>query len=350
MRSPSCSELPAPPAGKSGWPWTPGAPQSGLPAQAKPAETETGWPRITIVTPSYNQERYLEEAIRSVLLQDYPDIEYFVIDGGSTDGSQAIIRRYEKFLAGWQSAPDRGQSHAVNTGFAQASGQIYAFLNSDDRYEPGALRAVAENFRLGHSWVVGQVLCLSEGKNIGLVPQCPAESFTEWFLTCPVSQPGSFWAADLHRAAGPFREDLACVFDYEYWLRLRFDLEVEPAVIDRTLSAYRLHAESKSTRLGDAFAREAKSVRLPYRHRLSRAQRSWLWLVRRHRKARWHGSRVVPLFRERRYSAAAVQLFKAWITWPLLPFDRGVVLAARQWAGNYPTAPAFPDLMRDWDD
>ncbi|RPH92435.1 MAG: glycosyltransferase, partial [Lysobacterales bacterium] len=118
MRCPGLNELPPPPAGRSGWPWTAETPPPGA------ADASADWPRITIVTPSFNQAEYIEETIRSVLLQGYPDLEYYVIDGGSTDGSADIIRKYAQYLAGWASEPDRGQSHALNKGFARASGQV----------------------------------------------------------------------------------------------------------------------------------------------------------------------------------------------------------------------------------
>jgi glycosyltransferase involved in cell wall biosynthesis len=98
------------------------------------------------VTPSFNQGDYLEEAIRSVLLQGYPNLNYIVIDGGSEDHSREVIQRYEDWISHWESEPDEGQSHALNKGFARADGELYAYLNSDDLYEPGALFAVAEAF------------------------------------------------------------------------------------------------------------------------------------------------------------------------------------------------------------
>ena len=117
------------PIAKSGWPWT------------KDSETHllhmpdgAPWPKISIVTPSYNQAQYLEETIRSVLLQNHPNLEYIIIDDGSTDRSVEIIKKYSKYLTYWESVTDRGQSHAVNKGFQSSTGEIMAWLNSDENY------------------------------------------------------------------------------------------------------------------------------------------------------------------------------------------------------------------------
>src|SRR5262249_45830023 len=126
---------------KAGWPWA--AEIQNFPQMMSDGRN---WPRISIVTPSYNQGRYIEETIRSVLLQGYPNLEYIIIDGGSTDETIEIIERYHDGLTFWSSEPDNGQSHALNKGFARATGQILAWINSDDMYLPGAFARIATAF------------------------------------------------------------------------------------------------------------------------------------------------------------------------------------------------------------
>ena len=138
MRCPRLHELPPPPAGKSGWPWT--VETSPLPDRMP---DRSAWPLISIVTPSYNREEFLEETIRSVLLQGYPGLEFFVIDGGSSDHSVEIIRKYEKWLSGWVSEKDRGEYHAINKGLPRCTGDLITFHNSDDFYLPGAFEDAA---------------------------------------------------------------------------------------------------------------------------------------------------------------------------------------------------------------
>ena len=138
MRCPRLDELPIPPEGKIGWPWTE---QSEPLPDKMPDGSE--WPQISIVTPSYNQGQFIEETIRSVLLQGYPNLEFIIIDGGSTDNSVEIIKKYAPWFSSWVSEPDNGQSHALNKGFRMVTGSLIGWQNSDDYYHSQAFMEVA---------------------------------------------------------------------------------------------------------------------------------------------------------------------------------------------------------------
>ena len=209
-------------------------------------------PTITVVTPSFEQRRYVEQTIESVLGQDYPGLEHLVVDGGSTDGTVELLERYAGRLS-YVSEADRGQSHALNKGMARAGGEVLAFLNSDDVYEPGALRAVGEHFARnpGSVWVTGRCRTIdSEGREI----RRPITAYKNAWLRLGsyralqvvnyVSQPATFWRRRLWEEVGPFDESLAYAMDYDYWLRAgkRFRLDVLP----RYLASFRVHPSSKA--------------------------------------------------------------------------------------------------------
>ncbi|MCX6000590.1 MAG: glycosyltransferase family 2 protein, partial [Chloroflexi bacterium] len=137
MNYPALSELPPVPAGRTGWPWTEAGPL---------VQNNSTWPTVSIITPSFNQASFIEETIRSVLLQNYPALDYLVIDGGSNDGTVEILRRYEPWLR-WVSEPDQGQTDAINKGLRLAKGSVLAYLNSDDTYLAGTIHAVVEHFQ-----------------------------------------------------------------------------------------------------------------------------------------------------------------------------------------------------------
>ena len=144
IKTVTLDDLPAPPPGKTGWIWTE---QSNPLPPKMPDGTE--WPRISIVTPSYNQGHYIEETIRSILLQGYPNLEYIIIDGGSTDRSVEIIQKYASFLTYWVSEPDNGQTQAIDKGLAYCTGEIFNWVNSDDFLSRNALATIASAFTAG---------------------------------------------------------------------------------------------------------------------------------------------------------------------------------------------------------
>jgi glycosyltransferase involved in cell wall biosynthesis len=262
MRCPALEELPDPQPGKTGWPWTEETRQ--LPDRMPDGSP---WPRITIVTPSFNQGRFLEETIRSVLLQGYPDLEYRIIDGGSSDDSVKIIQKYGKFLSFWASEPDRGQSHAINKGFSKATGKLFGFLNSDDVYEPGALRTVAHCFSSSGTikpLLVAGECAFFENQSVTKIekPSWP-EKPIDFLQGSPLLQPATFWSRDLFTSLGGFDETLDFCFDGEFFLRIKVH-GTAPSLVPHRLARFREHPESKSRSQQKLFFEE--SVALTRKH------------------------------------------------------------------------------------
>jgi glycosyltransferase involved in cell wall biosynthesis len=204
---------------------------------------------VSIVTPSYNQAQYLEETIQSVLAQDYPRVEYLVVDGGSDDGSVEVIERYADRLAWWASEPDSGQAAALNKGFAHASGEILGWLSSDDTLLPGAVRRVVDELERDPETmlVYGEALFVDErgGEIFPLTPR-PFDVAT-MVRTCAnhVVQPGSLFRRRALELGGPLNEEAHYLFDFEFALRLAQAGGKVARISDR-LGTYRVHAESKS--------------------------------------------------------------------------------------------------------
>jgi hypothetical protein len=242
MRCPRLEELPPPPPGKTGWPWTEETPPLGAASGGA-----APWPRVSVVTPSYNQAQFVEETIRSVLLQGYPDLEYIVIDGGSTDGSAEIIRKYERWLAYRVSEPDRGQSDAINKGWRRATGEVWAWLNSDDVYLRRALERAASAFagRDGLVMVYGaSVLINGRGQVEGHL-NVPAFDLAELLRLNFVPQPSAFLRGRAVAEAGYLNEGLHLCMDYDLWLRVA--LRGEVAHVREALSAVRMHPQTKTS-------------------------------------------------------------------------------------------------------
>ena len=258
-RCPNLNDLPPPPGGKTGWPWTE---QSEL----LPATTVDGqlWPKISIVTPSYNQGRFIEECIRSVLLQGYPDLEYIIIDGGSTDETIDIIKKYEPWLAYWESEPDRGQSHAINKGLEKSTGKFFNWHNSDDVLAPDSLATMAGAMvkypQAGyiHGWriFIDDKSKVRGGKRhdydnkISFSPE-PASSVSNLKTG---AQPACLMDRDLVIQAGKVDENLHYIMDID--LLLRITLIKKPIYINSLTSYIRIHPDTKSLQWNSQRARE----------------------------------------------------------------------------------------------
>jgi glycosyltransferase involved in cell wall biosynthesis len=258
-RTLSLNDLPPSPSDRKGWPWK--KENSGLgdaSVQGKP------WPRISIVTPSYNQAQFIEETIRSVLLQGYPDLEYIIIDGGSTDGSVEIIRKYEPWLTYWCSESDRGQTHAINKGFERATGDWIAWLNADDIYLPNAVFHITKTIlqaTASINWIVGTTIVCDENSrekdrfypSLGLtaVNDMVSESVNWMDYVCTkrsgvaLPQPSSFWRRNTLGQVGWLNESLHYVMDHELYGRLAHR-GFRPVLLDKPLACFRMHDAQKT--------------------------------------------------------------------------------------------------------
>jgi glycosyltransferase involved in cell wall biosynthesis len=204
-------------------------------------------PKVSIITPSYNQGHFLEATIQSVLAQDYPNIEYIIVDGGSKDNSVEVIKKYEQHLAWWISDEDKGHADALNKGFARATGELLAWLNSDDIYHSGAVSEAAA-FLKDHP-EVGMVygdanLINSTGLVIGQFPAKQTDYQRMLRGSVHIPQATTFFRADLWRQVGPLDLSLFFAFDYDFWVRLAKVSQVR--YLPRLWADFRMHQEGKS--------------------------------------------------------------------------------------------------------
>ncbi len=208
-------------------------------------------PRITVVTPSFNQGRFIRQTIDSVLSQNYPNLEYMVMDGGSTDETISILKSYRNKIQ-WESKKDEGQTHALNKGCKQATGDIIAYLNSDDVYLPNTLQTVGEYFMSSPDcmWLTGDYFIIDEEnkKKQSLIAAYKKllRNFSSFPLLCIANyiiQPSTFWRSTLFKKVGYFNESYRYCMDYDYWMRIiqKYPLTVLP----RHFSLFRIHASSK---------------------------------------------------------------------------------------------------------
>lgn len=258
MQAPTVDRLPPPPPGQHGWPWTTGSPL--LPA-CRPDGSP--WPRLSVVTPNYNYGRFLEETIRSVLLQGYPNLDYSVVDGASSDESVDIIRKYSRWFSYWVSEPDRGQAQAINKGFAHATGDLLAWLNSDDLYLPSALQLLAEaHARSPMALLLGDVENFAHGEERARVIHQANVTFRNvadpWHAPWSFHQPGLAVPRALYLAVGPLDESLRYTFDHDWLCRLTQRATV--SYIAAPVARFRMHADTKTIAERPAQFREGVEV------------------------------------------------------------------------------------------
>lgn len=207
------------------------------------------WPRVSIVTPSFNQATFIEETVRSVLLQGYPNLEYVIVDGGSTDGSIEVIRKYERWLAYWVSEPDRGQSHAINKGWERSTGDILAWLNSDDLYLPEAIRRAVEALvqSSGCAMVYSDGLWIDEMGRLEKIQVSGPLGIRELLggSDFGIPQPTAFMRQVVVREAGGLDESLHMAMDLDLWLKLGLSHDL-CYVRERPFAKLRFHSNQKT--------------------------------------------------------------------------------------------------------
>jgi glycosyltransferase involved in cell wall biosynthesis len=289
-------------------------------------------PLVSIITPSYNQSQFIEDTIQSVIQQEYPNIEYIIIDGGSTDQSEQIIRKHSQNIAYWCSEPDNGQAHAINKGLKIAKGELLGWLNADDILLPNTVSLAVSAFKnnpeidvvYGHLERINQ---FGEKIPTPILPKDKVE-FSKKLIVgeCVVNQPGSFWRRKAMEKVGMLDEGLRYGLDYEFWIRLAL-AGAQFIHLPHTVACFRLSKDSKTVGETEGMALEQLEILdrvlsldyLPQKIGLSSKQ-----IIRRTRKTRSAISlhAFYGYYKKRNFFTAGYWLFKALQQDPLILFQR----------------------------
>jgi glycosyltransferase involved in cell wall biosynthesis len=227
-------------------------------SESATSEASTIWPRISLVTPVFNSAKYIEQTIRSVLAQNYPNLEYFIIDGGSTDGSVEIIRKYESQISGWVSEPDSGMYDAINKGFARTSGELMGWISATDQLHTGALAVVGSVFRdlPQVEWITGRPTGFSEDGMTVTILDVPRWSRKRFLAGANryIQQESTFWRRSLWEKAGSHVDaSRRSGSDFELWLRFFHHAQLHS--VDALIGGFRVHPDSDSISALDSYNR-----------------------------------------------------------------------------------------------
>jgi glycosyltransferase involved in cell wall biosynthesis len=313
---------------KFGWPW-------GIDDNKMPEESSKyyKWPKISVITPSYNQGKFIELTIRSVLLQGYPNLEYIIIDGGSSDETIEVIKKYEQHITYWVSEKDSGQTNAINKGFDKATGEILCWLNSDDIFAPDALKTVAEKMKERDVlWLAGGATQIEIDGSLTIIYDPEKQiDFSRWVWKMArgqsyiMPQPSVFWSRKVWQECGPLDESLNYVFDHDFFIRITHKFGA-PLVLGNTLSYFLFHERSKSGIDQSSnvsvfpFCEERLKTALKNSIYLSMLHRLLIWFTTKQTSARFYF--LSSKKKLNKHANKIVFVFDCLIKHPIIIFDR----------------------------